>query len=64
MKHSSFKSKSCILGIGHDIILILLLGSLKSEMKQAVVFFLGIINVGAAHSKLFHVLKHLCLLIY
>ena len=53
MKPSNFKSKSCILGIGNGFLLILLLSSLKSEMKRTVPFFLGIINVGAAHSELF-----------
>ena len=51
LKPSSFKSNSCILGIGNGFLLILLLSSLKSEMKQTVPFFLEIINVGAAHSE-------------
>ena len=33
-------------------LLILLLSSLKSETKRTVLFFLGIIKVGAAHSEL------------
>ena len=64
LKRSSFKSKSCILEIGNGFLLILLLSSLNSEMKQAVPFLLGIINVGTAHEELFFVLKHLCLQIY
>ena len=40
LKPSSFKSKSCILGIGNGFYLILLLSSLKSDMKQTVWFFL------------------------
>ena len=52
MKPSSFKSKSCIFGIG-DSLLLILFKSLKSEMKQTVPFLLGVINVGAAHSELF-----------
>ena len=53
MKPSSFKSKSYILGIGNDFILILLSSDLKSKMKQRFLFSLGIINVGAAHFELF-----------
>ena len=64
LKPSSFKNTSCILGIGNGFLLILLLSFLKSEMKQTVPFFLGIINVGAAYSELFYILKYLCLLIY
>ena len=52
-KSFSFKSKYCILGIGNGLLLILLLSSIKSEMKQTVQFFLGIINVRAIHSELF-----------
>ena len=52
LKSSSFKSKSCILGIGNGFLLILFFSSLKSEMKQTVSFLWGIINVGAAHSEL------------
>ena len=37
----------------NGVFLILLLSCLKSEMKQTVPFFLGIINVGATHSELF-----------
>ena len=53
MKPSSFKSKSYILGIGNGFLLILLFNFLKSEMKQAIPLFMGIINVGAGHSDLF-----------
>ena len=53
MKPSTFKSKSCILGIGNGFPLILLFSCLKSEMKLKAPFFLGIINVGASHSELF-----------
>ena len=55
LKPSSSKSGSCILGMGSGFLSILLLSSLKSEMKQT--FFLGIINVGAAYSKLFSCVK-------
>ena len=51
------KVNPCILGIGNGFLFILLFSSLKSEMKQIVPFFLGIINVGASHSKLFIGLK-------
>ena len=64
LKPSSFTNKSCILGLGNGFLLIPLLSSLKSEMKQTVPFFLGIINAGAVHSDFFYVLKHLYLLIY
>ena len=47
LKPCSFKSKSYILGIGISFVLILVLNSLKSEMKQTVQFFLGIMNAGA-----------------
>ena len=57
LKPSSFKSKSCILGIGNGFLLILLLSSLKSEMKRTVTFFLGIKNIDAAHSELLVFLK-------
>ena len=50
LKPSNFQIESCILGIGNGFLLILLLSSLKSEMKQTDQFFLGIIDVGAAHS--------------
>ena len=53
LKPSSFKSKSCILGMVNGFLLILLLSSLKSDMKRTVAFFLEILNVGAAHSELF-----------
>ena len=53
LEPSSFKSKSCILGIGNGFLLIFLFSFLKSEMKRTVPFFLGIIIVGAAHSELF-----------
>ena len=53
LKPSSFKSKPCILGIGNGVLLILLLSSLKSEMKRMVPFLSGTINVGASHSELF-----------
>ena len=43
LKASSFKTKSYLIGNGF---LLILLSSLKSEMKQTVPFFLGIINVG------------------
>ena len=57
MKPPNFKSKSCILGKGNGILLVLLLSSLKSEMKQTFSFFLGIINVGTAYSELFSCFK-------
>ena len=50
LKPSSFKTKSYILGIGNGFLSILLIASLKSEIKQTVPFFFGIINVGVAHS--------------
>ena len=46
---SNFNNKSCILGVGTGFLSIHLLSSLKSEMKQIVPFFLGIIKVGAVH---------------
>ena len=63
LKPSSIKSKYCILGIGTGFLLIRLLSSLKSEMKQTAQLFLGIINVGPILNHLY-ILKHLCLLIY
>ena len=36
LKPSKFKSESCILGIGNDFLLILLISSLKSEMYQTI----------------------------
>ena len=51
LKPPSLKSKSCILGIGNEFVLNLLLSSLKSEVKQTVPFSLEITNVGAAYSK-------------
>ena len=60
LKHSSFKSKSYILRIGNGFFLILLLSTLKSEMKRSIPLFLGLINVGTVHSE---IIKHLCLLI-
>ena len=53
LKPSNFNNKSYILGIGKGFLLILLLSSLKSDMKQIVPLFLGIIKVGAAHLELF-----------
>ena len=53
LKHSSFKSKYYIFGVGNGFFLILLLSSLKSEMKQTVPLSLGIVNVDAAHSELY-----------
>ena len=53
MKPSSFSSQSCILGIGNGFLLILLLSSLKLEMKRTVPFFLGIIKARAAQLELF-----------
>ena len=51
--HSNFNNKYCILGRGKDFLLILLFSSLKSDMKQSIPFFLGIIKVGAAYLELF-----------
>ena len=63
--HSNFSKRSCILGMGNGFPLILLLrSSLKSDMNHKVLFFLGIINVGAAHSELLFVLKHIFLLVF
>ena len=60
LKPSNFKSNSYILGIGKAFLLILLSSSLKSEMKQKVPFFLGIIHVEVAHAELFlHCKTHL-----
>ena len=53
LKPSNFKNKSCIFGIGKSFLLILLLSSLKSEMKLTVPFYFGIIKVEAAHLDLF-----------
>ena len=53
LKSSRFKSKSYIAGIGYGFLLILLLSSQKSEMKQIFPFSLGIINVDVTHSELF-----------
>ena len=53
LKRSYFKSKSCIFGMGNGFLLILLLSSLKLQLKRTVPFLLGIMNVGAAHSELF-----------
>ena len=63
LKPSTFKSKSCILGMGNGFLLILLLSSLKSGMIHTVLVFLEIIYVGATHSKSFLCLKDLSLLI-
>ena len=52
LKHSSLSSRSCIFGMGKGFLLLRLFSSLKSEIKRAVPFFLGIMNVGAAHSEL------------
>ena len=49
---SNFSNKSCILGIGKGFLLIFLLSSLKSEIKQTIAFILGVIKVGAAHLEL------------
>ena len=49
LKPSNFNNKSCILVIGKGFLLNLLLSSLKSEMKQNVLFFLGIIKVGTTY---------------
>ena len=43
--------------MGNGLLIILLLSSLKSEMKQPIPFILGVINVGAAGSELFVRLK-------
>ena len=51
LKPSNLKSKSYILGMENGYLLILLLSSLKSEMKQIVPLFFGIINVGATYSE-------------
>ena len=51
LKPSSFKSKSCILGIGNGFLLICL--SSFSEIKGAHPFFLGLMDVGATQSELF-----------
>ena len=51
LKPSNFNNKSYISGIGKGFLLILLLSSLKSGMKQTVPFVLGIIE--AAHLELF-----------
>ena len=53
LKPSTFNHNCCILGIGKCFLLMLLLSSLKSEMKRIVPFFLGIIKVRAAHLELF-----------
>ena len=53
LKPSYFDYKYCILGIGKGILLILLFSSLKSEMKRTVLYFLGMIKVGASHLDLF-----------
>ena len=53
LRPSSFESLSCILRIGNGFLSILLLNSLKSDMKQTGPFFLGIINVCKAQSELF-----------
>ena len=53
LKLSGFKNKYCILGKGNGFFLIPLLSSLKSDMKQTVEVFYGIINEGAVHSELF-----------
>ena len=53
LKPSSVKNKSCIVGIRNRFLFSFLLSSLISEMKQTVPFFLGILNVGTAHSELF-----------
>ncbi len=50
MKPSSSCSVVLILGIGNGLLIILLLSSLKSDMVRTVISFLGIMNVGAAHS--------------
>ena len=51
LKTSSFESKSYTLGVQNGFLLILLLSSLKSDMKETVPFFLGITNIGAAYSE-------------
>ena len=50
--------------MGNVLLLIILLSSLKLEMKQTFSLFFGIVNVGVAHSELFLHSKYLCLLIY
>ncbi len=50
MKPSSSCSVVLILGIGNGLLTILLLSSLKSDMVCTVISFLGIMNVGVAHS--------------
>ena len=64
LKPLSFKSKPCVLRIGNGFLLILIFSSLNRVIKQLVSFFLGSINVGAAHSGLFLRFKTLYLLIY
>ena len=51
LKPSSLSNKSCILGIGNGLRLIRLFSSRKSEINRTVPSFLGMINVGAAHSE-------------
>ena len=53
LKCSNFNDKSYIFGIGKGFLLILLLSSLKSEMKQTVPFFWGITNLEASNLELF-----------
>ena len=53
LEPSNFSNKSCILGIEKGFLLILLLSSLKSEMKRTVPFISGIIKVGATYLILF-----------
>ena len=64
LRPSNFNNKSCIFGIDEGFLLILLLSSLKSEMKWLVPFFLGIIKVGASHSELYLHFNTPFLLIY
>jgi hypothetical protein len=53
LKPSSFYSRSCILGIGNGFRFIRLFSSRKSDMNLTLPFFLGMMNVGAAHSERF-----------
>ena len=57
LKPSNLNNKSCILGIGKGFLSNLIFNSLKSEMKQTLPFFLGIIKVEAAHLALFLLLS-------
>ncbi len=49
-KPSNFIRRSWILGIGYSLRLIILFISQKSDIKWVLPSFLGIMNVGTAHS--------------